>query len=379
MHTDGELIRKFSQGGGEADDAFALLVGRHLPLVYSTALRMLHGDADRAKDVAQMVFANLARRLPELPETVVLGGWLYRDTCFQTLELLRAERRRTARETRALEAVETASPGPDWDEVRPVIDNAMAELDEADRSAVVLRYFENHSLADVGRSLGLSESGASRRVGGALERLRRILSRHGITTTAAALGATLSARAVETPPPELANAIAVATPAGAVGASAGGGVAPALTTASHIALVTMKTKTIVVAVVAVLLLLGIGGHLAIRELHESIGRRRGMERAAVEEQRRAIARAMPLVTRLIGHAGDHGGRLPAALAELGLDGSEFQLTGPGPIPSSPGEPPIVILREIASWTNVFGQECRVIGYSDGHAVVVKRGETGFAP
>jgi hypothetical protein len=61
MMTDSkDLLADYVKNGSDA--AFRELFTRHIDLVYSTALRIVEGDAHRAKDVAQVVFLNLARQ-----------------------------------------------------------------------------------------------------------------------------------------------------------------------------------------------------------------------------------------------------------------------------------------------------------------------------
>ena len=64
MTDDAELLRQYAQSGSET--AFADLVGRYLPLVYAAALRRVGGDEALAKDVAQTVFIDLARKASSL-------------------------------------------------------------------------------------------------------------------------------------------------------------------------------------------------------------------------------------------------------------------------------------------------------------------------
>ena len=60
MPIDGELLRHYVQDGSE--DSFGELVQRHVDLVYSAALRQVHGDVHLAQDVSQCVFSDLARK-----------------------------------------------------------------------------------------------------------------------------------------------------------------------------------------------------------------------------------------------------------------------------------------------------------------------------
>jgi RNA polymerase sigma factor (sigma-70 family) len=216
MSEDAELLRRYATEHSEP--AFAELVQRHVNLVYSAALRLSNGNIHRAEDVTQQVFAELARQAKRLSHHPVLTGWLYTTTRLMTLRLLRTEQRRQAREQEANVMNETlrepASP-PDWEHLRPVLEDAMHQLDERDRLAVLLRYFQNKSLKEIGASLNLNENAARMRVDRALERLRLQLARKGVTSTMSALALTLTGNAVTAAPPAFAATVATASLASA--------------------------------------------------------------------------------------------------------------------------------------------------------------------
>jgi hypothetical protein len=109
-----------------------------------------------------------------------------------------------------------------WDELRPVLDAAMHELGETDREAILLRFFEGCSLAEVGAAIGLAENSARMRVDRALEKLREQLARRGITSTTTALGLMLAQQPATALPIGLAASVASGALVG-VAASAGGG------------------------------------------------------------------------------------------------------------------------------------------------------------
>jgi RNA polymerase sigma factor (sigma-70 family) len=159
MTPDGELLRRYAEIGSE--DAFAELVRRNLDLVHSAALRQVNGDTHLAKDVAQTVFTDLARKAGLLAQRPVLTGWLYTSTHFAATKAIRTESRRQAREEEAHamnELLHDSAPELDWAKLRPVLDTAMLELNETDREAVLLRYFENCRHAEIADRLGLSEN-----------------------------------------------------------------------------------------------------------------------------------------------------------------------------------------------------------------------------
>jgi RNA polymerase sigma factor (sigma-70 family) len=219
---DSDLLRCYSDE--KSEEAFAELVRRHVDLVYSAALRQVNGDAHLAQDVAQMVFTELSRKAAQLSQRPVLTGWLYTCAHFCAAKAVRSERRRHSRELEAQamhELFHNRGPEPDWEKVLPVLDRVMIELSESDREAVLMRYFENRRLGEIGEKLGLSEEAARKRVDRALEKLRAFLSRRGITTSAS-LAAALSANAVQAAPAVLAASLAagsVATMAAGSGAT----------------------------------------------------------------------------------------------------------------------------------------------------------------
>jgi RNA polymerase sigma factor (sigma-70 family) len=206
MTPDSELLLRYAQTGSES--AFAELVQRHLNLVYSAALRQVGGDAHLAQDVAQTVFTDLARKADSLSRRETLTGWLYTSAHFAAAKTARTENRRREREEKFMrEPPHETAPEADWEKIRPALDAAMHELKETDREAVLLRYFENRQFAEVGAKLGLNENAARMRVERALEKLRGIFAKRGITT-ATAFASLISANAVQIAPANLAAALA---------------------------------------------------------------------------------------------------------------------------------------------------------------------------
>jgi RNA polymerase sigma factor (sigma-70 family) len=209
MTPDPELLRRFAKTNSQ--DAFAELVKRHVNLVYSAALRQMNGDEFSAKDVAQTVFSDLARKANSLSRRENLTGWLYTSVHFTAAKIVRTENRRRDREEKFMrEPIHETAPDADWEKLRPTLDDAMHELKESDREAVLLRYFENRQFAEVGAKLGLNENAARMRVERALEKLRDIFTKRGITT-ATALASVISANAIQIAPANLAATLTTAS------------------------------------------------------------------------------------------------------------------------------------------------------------------------
>ena len=221
MNEDADLLRQYVDQGSEA--AFAELVRRHLGLVYHAALRQTAGDTQCAQDVAQEVFTSLARKARALAQRPTLAGWLHTSTRYAVLQAQRTARRRQAREQEVYAMSERQShgtDGADWEHLKPLVDEALEALSERDREAVLLRYFEGRPFAEVGAKLAVTEDAARIRVDRALDKLRVVLARHGVTSTAAALAMALANQAGAAVPAGLAATVT----SGALAA----GAAPAL-------------------------------------------------------------------------------------------------------------------------------------------------------
>ena len=274
MQSDAELLREYAATKSEA--AFGEIVRRYADLVYSAALRQV-GDPELARDVAQTVFADLARKAGSLRANTLLIGWLYRGARLAALEQLRNDRRRLERERQAMELLNSSPEIPnDWNAVRPVLYEAIASLGSEDRDALLLRFFKNESLASVGAALGVSEDAAQKRVSRALEKLRAFLALRGISTTAAALSVALTTNAVQAVPSGFAASLAAGALAKA--AAAGSSSVPFL---KLFTFPNMKTAILVLALAG-----GIGGltFLQLNTQHQL-----GAAQALVQQQADEIA------------------------------------------------------------------------------------------
>ena len=338
MTDDAELLRRYA--GERAEDAFAELVRRHLDLVHSAALRQVGGNPASAADVAQAVFTELERHAGRLTRHPALTGWLYTTTHRMAARHVRGEVRRQRREQEAhvmQELQRDTGPELDWTRLRPVLDAAMHDLGETDRTAVLLRHFEQRPLAEVGLKLGLSENAARMRVERALDKLRAKLAKRGVTSTASALAVALTGQAVTAAPTTLVSNISAAA------------LTPAAATASHFGLLSLMTSTQLKTAGAALLIAAAGTTITLQQLSarrlraENVELRQHADSAAADARlareaaagtAEAAARQQSLSAELLRLRGEVG-QLRQQLA--GARRAEAAARKLGPAPSGPTE------------------------------------------
>jgi RNA polymerase sigma factor (sigma-70 family) len=208
--TDGQLVSLYI--GGDVN-AFAELVRRHTPLVYSAAVRQT-GQPHLAEEVTQVVFVLLASRARRFGSGVVVSAWLYQAARYAAKDAMKKQRRRQFYEAKAALSADTASQAIDatgiWPDIAPILDDAMDSLHEKDRTAVLTRFFEGRSLREVGTIMGTSEAAAGQRISRAIERLRRFIAARGVIVPAAGLGVAMTQRAIGAAPERLASLAAQA-------------------------------------------------------------------------------------------------------------------------------------------------------------------------
>lgn len=304
MPDDAVLLRRYANGN--ANDAFAEIVRRHLGLVYAAALRQLGGVTHRAEEVTQAVFIDLARKAATLSRHGDLSAWLYTSTHYAAAKLKRTEQRRQAREQEAhlMTHLMADDPAADWERLRPVLDEALHELGEADREAVVLRYFQDRRFAEMGRQLGLTEDAARMRVERALDRLRVLLAKRSITSSSAALALVL------------ANAPAAAIPAGLASAVTSVAVGGAAVGSGALAVAWLtNAKTAIAAIVAM-----VAGGFAIYEAGQA--RQTRSEMAALAQEHAALQAKMRVLQTWFEAPGQPSTDTVAAAGPGGSEGAQ---------------------------------------------------------
>ena len=267
----------------------------------SAALRHTSNPA-QAQDITQAVFIILARKAAGLGRKTVLAGWLYHTARLTAANWQRSETRRIRREQEAFMQSTFNESAPDdalWRrELSPMLDDAMGRLGKTDRDALVLRYFQNRNLAEVGVALGIEERTAQKRVSRALEKLRKIFTKRGVALSATAIAGAVSANAVTAAPVALAEAVAAGALSGTTITNAA-----VIAATKTIAMTTLQKTIVTIAIAA---LAGVGIYEA-RQAHDA--------RAALQKLQQQQAPLAEQIRQLQNDRGNSTNQLADLLAE----------------------------------------------------------------
>jgi len=277
---DHQLISTFARA--QSEPAFAALVARYINLVYSTALRFT-GNPDHAQEITQAVFVILAQKAGKLSPRVALSGWLYQAARLTAANFMKREARRQRREQEAYMESALNEPNDEaWREIGPLLDEAMGGLGEADRNAVVLRYFENKTGAEAAAAMHLTEAAVQKRVGRALEKLRRFFHHRGVGSTTALIAGAISVHSVHAAPTALAGAVTAAAITKGATASAS-----TLTLIKGALKIMAWTKANIVIVTGVVAILAAGSVIAVDELggaHSAAGGKQLLDKVVAADR-----------------------------------------------------------------------------------------------
>jgi RNA polymerase sigma factor (sigma-70 family) len=246
---DWQLLREFVDNRSES--AFAQLVTAHVDMVYSAALRQVRTH-ELAEEVTQIVFIILAKKAGKLTPGVIFPAWLHKTARFTAINILKTEARRKSYERKAAQMFsEIPEVDSNWNQLSPMLDAAIARLNERDRASIMLRYFDRKTVAEVAQAMGVSRDAAAMRISRALEKLRATFEDKGVVLGAVALGGAISANSVQAAPAGMSVAITAnairAVGGGAAGAAAGTYNADSILHAMTIA----KAKAVAMLLVAV--------------------------------------------------------------------------------------------------------------------------------
>lgn len=182
---DLQLFRRARSGEFEA---FEELVGRYERRVFGLAQRILQHRQD-AEDATQLTFVSVLENLDSFREEASVGTWILRIATNHALKLLR--KRRTQRNVSPPANEEEPLPHPEFiaqwrenpaemaqrAEVRQLVADALAQLDEKYRAVFVLRDIQGLSTQEAAELLKITPGNVKVRLLRARLQLRERLTR----------------------------------------------------------------------------------------------------------------------------------------------------------------------------------------------------------
>jgi RNA polymerase sigma-70 factor (ECF subfamily) len=188
--ADPDLVRRAKAGDLRA---FEDLTAKYEQRVYSLAMRILRQEQD-AEDVTQQTFLGVLEHLEEFREEASFSTWIFRIATHAALKIIR---KRKGLNTVSLEENTEERDGydtvphpeyiADWrqspeqlvarNEMRQLLEGALAQMDEKHRVIFLLRDVEGFSIADTAETLGLSEANVKVRLLRARLQLREHLTK----------------------------------------------------------------------------------------------------------------------------------------------------------------------------------------------------------
>ena len=179
-----EFARTVKEAKAGSVVAFESILRRYERRVLMTALRLLNGNLEDAKDASQAVFLRLHKYLYQLDENRCFASWLYRMTVNVCRDMNRSRMRHPAMSLADAGEIAAAALGAEEmierSQQNQMIAEALNALPEKERAAIVLRDIEGLTTREVARILGSSEVTVRSQISSARLKIRKFTQRlHG--------------------------------------------------------------------------------------------------------------------------------------------------------------------------------------------------------
>ncbi|MFP6582800.1 MAG: sigma-70 family RNA polymerase sigma factor [Candidatus Hydrogenedentota bacterium] len=163
--------------------AFQAIVQRHATMVFHTALRILKNPAD-AEDTTQQCFETLITT-DKTNRIESLGAWLHGMATKISLKHIRSVSRRSQREKAYAEINDLQNDTREWQEIYPIIDEAIQTLQEKYRAPVIAHFLEGQTHAAIAEDLNVSRTTVTNDINQGIQQIEATLKRKGVPTTLA--------------------------------------------------------------------------------------------------------------------------------------------------------------------------------------------------
>jgi RNA polymerase sigma-70 factor (ECF subfamily) len=173
MEHDRELVQRAVQGD---EAAMRSLWSRHAPHVDAVVRRLVGNDLDLAADIAQEVWIQIFRALPQYRGDSQFGTWAHRIAVNRTLNALRKTRRLAKIETDVEEDTAAVEHDPERALTMQTIEKAASKLSPGARVVFMLHDVEGYTHEEIAERLGITSGGSKSQLFKARAKLRTLLA-----------------------------------------------------------------------------------------------------------------------------------------------------------------------------------------------------------
>jgi RNA polymerase sigma-70 factor (ECF subfamily) len=173
MENEKHTIQRAVQGD---EAAMRALWTRHAPHVDAVVRRLVGNDLDLAADIAQEVWIQIFRALPQYRGDSQFGTWAHRIAVNRTLNALRKTRRLAKIEVDVEEDTAMVEPEPERALMLQTIENAATKLSPGARTVFMLHDVEGYTHEEIAERLGITSGGSKSQLFKARAKLRTLLA-----------------------------------------------------------------------------------------------------------------------------------------------------------------------------------------------------------
>jgi RNA polymerase sigma-70 factor, ECF subfamily len=173
MENDKVIIQRAMEGD---EAAMRSLWTRHAPHIDAVVRRLVGNDLDLAADVAQEVWIQIFRALPQYRGDSQFGTWAHRIAVNRTLNALRKTRRLAKIETDVEEDSALVEPEPERALMLATIEKAANRLSPGARAVFLLHDVEGYTHEEIAERLGITAGGSKSQLFKARAKLRTMLA-----------------------------------------------------------------------------------------------------------------------------------------------------------------------------------------------------------